>query len=175
MYSFLYIYSSFISHFFMQKVLIVYLSKKGTTRYYAHNIGKYLAIKGFLPSVKPVSKVKPEDVNDYPIILLGSWTFGCMLFFQHPGKPWKNLVKKLPSLKSKKVGLFTTYNITPGRIFKSMSKELLLKQATPSVFLKSKGEKLSKENKEDINDWLSITDPSYSTECVCGTHPPQEP
>ncbi len=157
----------------MQKALIVYLSKKGTTKFYAHNIGKYLAIKGYIPSVKSVSKVTPDEVMDYHIIILGAWTRGCCLLFQHPAKPWKRLVNKLPSLKEKKIGLFTTYKITPGCMFKSMSKALTSNQALPSLFLKSKTEDLSKENKKELDCWLNLKDPSYLAECVCERDQPQ--
>lgn len=138
----------------MPKAIIVYLSKKGTTKYYGHNIGKHIESKDISVDVKSIYDVQPEEVANYDIVLLGAWTHGLFLLFQHPDKPWKEFAQKLPSLADKKIGLFTTYKIATGVMFKKMQSIIGTEKGTATMFLKARGEELTNANINDLEKWI---------------------
>ncbi len=137
------------------KGLIIYNSKKGHTKKYGEEIGKYLSGKNWDTKVISIDKFDEKDIRDADIVFLGSWTNGMFLMFQHPDKKWVKFVNKLPEIKDKKVGLFTTYTIATGSMFRSMEKRLKDKITEVMIELKSKSCVLTGEEKKRIEFVLS--------------------
>lgn len=138
----------------MKKALIYYLSKKGTTKYFAEEICEYLQTKNIETKSVSIYDYSPEQLNDFDIVFLGAWTHGLFIALQHPDKPWVEFAKQLPDLKGKKIGLFTTYKLATGSLFKKMQKHLGSKIDGVDIILKSKGEKLQEEHKKVLDGVL---------------------
>ena len=131
----------------MKKALIVYRSRTGITKRYGEEIGRFLASRNIETMVTSVEKyTESEDFNpDY--LLLGCWTAGFMLIFQHPDKAWKKFAQNLDGLNNKKVALFTTYKIATGSMFASMKKHLQGTNTDDLPELRSRNGSLSEADK----------------------------
>lgn len=139
----------------MKKAIVYYSSKKGTTKYFGEEIGVYLKEKHYETKVISVLDAKPEQIDDVELVLLGGWTHGLFIIFQHPDKNWINFTKSLPPLKGKKVGLFTTYKIATGSLFRKMKKYLKNKTDNIDFTLESKSEKLLDSHKVLLDKFLT--------------------
>jgi len=138
----------------MKKALIVYSSKTGITEKFGKEIGELLKSEGIDTSVLSVENYSAGMTEDKDIVLLGCWTAGFMLLFQHPDSRWKKFALQLPDLKGKKVALFTTYKIATGSMFKSMRK--YIDGRSPEILpeLRSRDGKVSGEHKKMIKDFV---------------------
>lgn len=139
----------------MKKAWIIYQSRTGITKRFAGELGKYLETKGLEVKVTSIQEHKDgfEELPD--ILMLGCWTAGFMLMFQHPDKSWKKFAAGLPDLAKSKTALFTTYKIATGSMFKSMQKHLAGKSAEVSLELKSRNGMLSEAHQQSIDQFLS--------------------
>jgi flavodoxin len=137
------------------KILIIHKSKTGRTRQYAIEISKYLKEIGNETNVIPLSGYKERMLDEYDILLLGCWTHGLFFIMQHPDKEWIDFVKKLPDLSGKRIGLFTTYKILVGSMFKNMIKYTPTKNSI-NLFLKSKNMRLTESDKIKLNEFVTI-------------------
>lgn len=133
----------------MKTAIIVYSSKGGTTKYFAHYIAEYISKKDIKATTKSIYDIKPEEIANYDYVLLGCWTHGLFIAFQHPNRDWVNWAKKLPDLSTKKVALFTTYKLATGSMFHAMRKRLTLSKEP--VLIQAKGEELNTEHEELLN------------------------
>jgi flavodoxin len=138
----------------MKKILITYQSKTGITKKYAEEIFNYLQSKGMDVSNVAIQDFTPELLNNTDALLFGCWTHGLMIFLQHPDKPWVNFANALPDLDGGKTGLFTTYKLATGSIFKKMTKILNQKSVEPSLELKSKNGSLSENDKNLLDKFI---------------------
>ncbi len=102
------------------KALIVYHSKKGTTRKFAEAIAYQVKKRVGDIKIRSIEDVTPQDILDCDILYLGCWTSGLFIFGQKPEKPWVDFVSNLPALEGKKAVLFTTYKFTTGSMFRNM-------------------------------------------------------
>ena len=134
---------------------MIYNSKTGTTKKYAEEISRYLKTMGVETQTSSIQRFRDEILDQADYVLLGSWTNGLMFFFQHPDKDWKDFAVKLPSMPDSKFGLFTTYKILTGSMFKNMYKELKSLIAPPLLELKSRDGSLSKHDKEALNLFIN--------------------
>ncbi len=139
----------------MSKALIIYLSKKGTTKYFGHNIADYLKEKGVECDIKSLHDTQPQDVNGYNLILLGCWTHGLFIAFQHPEKQWQKFAKQLPALDGSKLALFTTYKIATGSMFRKMKQGLGKNGEKVQLTLKAKSEKINDAHKALLDNFIS--------------------
>jgi len=138
------------------KALIIYYSKTGRTRQMAYETDKYLKENNLNSKMISIYDVRPEDIMQVDIVLLGCWTSGLFLILQHPDKTWKEYAAKFPDLKGKKVGFFTTYRIVTGSMFRNLYKNLKGKLTEPvTLNLKSRNGKLSDENKALIKEFFT--------------------
>lgn len=133
------------------KALIVYESRTGTTKEYAENIEDFLRDRNIETQLRSVSEYRESDIEGVDIVLLGCWTHGLMIMFQHPTKEWVEFAKKLPSLDQKKFGLFTTYLIATGRMFRKMNKHI---SAQAALKLRSKNGELSDADRAMLLEFL---------------------
>lgn len=135
----------------MKKAVIYYLSKKGTTKYFGEEICEYLETKDIDVKSFSVYDYKPEQLKKADMVFFGAWTHGLFIVLQHPDKPWVEFARQLPDLKGKKIGLFTTYKIATGSLFKKMQKYLNGKIDGVDIILKAKGEKILEEHKKALD------------------------
>jgi flavodoxin len=139
----------------MKRAVILVHSKTGTTRKYAEEIGKYLQALGLDTQVSSIQAYEEEQLNGADYVLLGCWTNGLILIFQHPDKVWKEFAAQLPSKPDAKLALFTTYKTLTGSMFRKMYKHLNGKFASPSLELKSRNGLLSEKNKKSLESFMS--------------------
>lgn len=109
------------------KTLIVYQSKKGTTKKYAEEIAKRVKRTYGNVTVKSVEETSPADIGECDLLFLGSRTVGKYIFGQKPDQQWMDFANKLPTVAGKKTVLFTTYDIATGKMFQHMKQPLLPK------------------------------------------------
>lgn len=138
----------------MQKAVVYYRSRKGTTKYFAEEIGEFLNNKNLRTEVFSVFDFKPEQVQDANYVLFGCWTHGLFFVLQHPDSEWVKFANELPSLDGKKIGLFTTYKIATGSMFRKMQKQLDGKIGQVGLTIKAKSEKLLDEHKKQLEDFI---------------------
>ena len=131
----------------MSKTLIIYNSHTGITKTYAEEISAFLESEKVSTTIVSIDDFKPDHTKDTNRILFGCWTHGLMIFLQHPEKKWVKFAKSLPEINHTKTGLFTTYKLATGSMFKKMRKVLLQKSIEPVLELKSKDGSLSENDK----------------------------
>jgi flavodoxin len=138
------------------KSLVVYYSKTGRTRQFAWEIDKYLKENNLDSKMISIYDIRPEDILQADIILLGCWTSGLFFILQHPDKTWKECTAGFPDMSGKKVGFFTTYLTATGSMFRNMHKNLKGKLTGPvTLRLKSRNAKLSDNNKDQIKEFIA--------------------
>ena len=138
----------------MKKVLIIYNSKTGTTAKFAREIESYLKSEKHEVVCKQILDYDQKLLEGVDYLLLGCWTSGLMVICQHPQKIWKQFAKSLPDLKNMKVGLFTTYKILTGSMFKRMQSKLKNKISGTDLLIKSKDSDLSDLNKNLLKKFI---------------------
>lgn len=139
----------------MKKALIIYNSKKGTTKKFGNEIGNFLKSKSIDSKIIPIYDFNENEITGYDYIFLGCWTSGLFFCMQHPQQDWIEFSKKLPNLKNKKVGLFTTYKLATGSMFNKMKIHLKGKIENITMELKSRNGMLSEAN---ISELLKFAD-----------------
>lgn len=136
----------------MKKAIVLYQSKTGITEKFGKEISTFIASRGVEAINVPIKDYESKLAEQADYLFLGCWTAGFLLLFQHPDLAWKKFAGKLPSLKGRKVALFTTYKITTGSMFKSMKKYLDAGQDL--IELRSKKGTLSDEQKVMLEKFL---------------------
>ncbi len=131
----------------MKKIIIFYHSKTGTTQQYANEIGAYLESQKIDVKVHSILEYAPEILEGADLVMLGCWTHGLMVVFQHPDKTWQRFAARLPEMPGVKLVLFTTYKFFTGSMFKKMYRYLDSKFELPELELKSRNGKLSRKDK----------------------------
>ncbi|MFA6127946.1 MAG: flavodoxin family protein [Bacteroidales bacterium] len=132
----------------MNRALILYHSRRGTTAAYSEEIAAELAAKGVEATVLPMYQLAKAPVQEADTIFIGCWTSGLLFFLQKPEKMWVDYAKQLPSLKNKQVVLFTTYKILTGSMFREMIKHLPDDASVSLIKLKSRSSKITNSNRE---------------------------
>lgn len=140
----------------MKKALIVYLSKTGTTKKYAHEISTYLQLKQINTKCIPIEEYHEKLVQDIDFLLLGCWTKGLYFFFQKPDKIYNDFASSLIIENKTKITFFTTYKLTTGVMFKKMAKFFRNSRLSNLTNLKSRDGKLTKENKLCLDEFIQF-------------------
>jgi len=137
----------------MEKAVILYNSKTGTTGKYAREIGEYMDSKGIEVQISSIQGYKYNEaiLENARYVFLGCWTSGLMVILQHPEDVWKDFAANLPDMPNAKLALFTTYKILTGSMFKNMYKELDGKFGQPSLELKSRNGMLSEKDEKALD------------------------
>ena len=138
------------------ETLIVYQSRKNTTKKFAEEIAKRVKrIKGSV-ILKSMEETTASDIRQCDLLFLGGRTVGKYVFGQKPDKEWMDFVNRLPVENGKKTVLFTTYDIATGKVFQQMKQHLLPKRYNIVGSMKShKGE----------FDYFSISVLKYVLDC----------
>lgn len=138
----------------MKKALIIYQSRKGTTRKYGEAIATELETQGLRTIVKSINEVDEDKPVDADFVFLGCWTSGLFICMQHPDKSWTNFAKKLLIPNGTRVGLFTTYKLATGSMFTNMKKHIATNEPA-ELELKSKNASLSQSDKKRLQFFIS--------------------
>jgi flavodoxin len=122
----------------MKKALVIYHSKTGITRTFGKEISDYLGRNYVESTFISINDYRESDIQDVDYLFLGCWTSGLMVLLQHPEKAWVEFSNRLPDLNGKKIGLFTTYKLATGSMFKGMRKRLRCNRGDVVLELKSR-------------------------------------
>lgn len=104
--------------------IVLYTSKKGTTKKFAGSIAEYLQSLNISTILVSESQFDPSVHASAKYWFLGCWTRGRFLMFQRPVKNWIQAVEQICFGQNAKIVLFTTYNIRVGSMFRSMRQHL---------------------------------------------------
>ncbi len=139
----------------MAKAVVVYRSQTGTTRRFAEEIAAFLQSRGLEARSVSVGECEASDVVTADFVLLGCWTSGLFVIAQHPDRPWVDFVRELPVMKEPKIGLFTTYKLLTGSMFRRMRAELAGKTAAPRLELKSRDGHLADAHRQALEAFVA--------------------
>jgi len=101
------------------------------------------------PSPQPSSKTTGADY-----LLLGCWTSGAIVVLQHPERIWVAFARRLPDLAGTKIGLFATYTIATGSMFRGMRRRPSCDPADIQLELKSRDGELSESHRASLDRFL---------------------
>jgi flavodoxin len=135
----------------MNRALVLYHSRTGTTAAYGEEIAAELSGKGFATKVLPLYRAENESLDEFNVIFLGCWTSGLLFFLQKPEKVWVDYIRRLPDLTDKEIVLFTTYKILTGSMFREMRKHLPEGARVSLIRLKSRNSHLTDSNRQLLN------------------------
>lgn len=144
----------------MKNALILYNSKTGTTARFASEIGKIFESNHIQTKVCSIFDFEPSDVPSADYVLLGCWTNGLMLLFQHPERVWVEFSKQLPDLSRKKVGLFTTYLVATGSMFRQMERHVRTSSGGIGLQLKSRNGDLNISDRNNLLRFIGMSEPA---------------
>jgi flavodoxin len=139
----------------MKKALIIHQSKKGHTRRYAQEIGKFLTEKGIESNVISLEEYKADLLQDVSHLFLGCWTGGLFFFAQHPDNEWIHFVQKMNVPEGIPIGLFTTYILATGSMFRAMKKHIPGKVVASMPEWRSKNSLVSEQDKESLARFIA--------------------
>jgi flavodoxin len=132
----------------MNRALVLYHSRRGTTAQYGGEIAAILSQAGMETTLMPMYQAAESPVKEADIIFIGCWTSGLMFFGQKPEKIWIEYVRQLPDIGNKEIVLFTTYKVLTGSMFREMAKHLPHGSRISMVKLKSRSGRLTSANKQ---------------------------
>ena len=138
------------------RAAVVYRSRSGRTRQYAEAIGAHLRSRGVETSVSSIGDCDMAALADVDLLLLGSWTNGLFVVMQHPDRPWVDFAHDLPPIRGR-VGLFTTYQLATGSMFRRMRDELRGRTSDPVLELKSRDGRLSDQGRAALDRFVAGT------------------
>ena len=138
----------------MKKAVIIVHSKTGITRMYAEEMEEYLRNKAVEVTLLSIREYKSGVCADADLVMLGCWTSGLMIFFQHPEKVWNEFAARFENAGEAKTILFTTYKILTGSMFNKMIRQLGTKVSRPFALLRSRNGCLSEKDKDTLDEFI---------------------
>lgn len=133
---------------------IVYCSVTFTTAGLAEEIGSHLRSRGIEATVVSFEDCDPTSLADVDYLLLGCWTHGLFVVGQHPDPAWVTWTHGLPALDRPAVGLFTTYKVLTGSMFRRMRAPLADKRARIGLELKARGSRLTDDDRRSLDRFV---------------------
>jgi flavodoxin len=140
----------------MKKALIVYHSKTGKTFNYGEEIQGYMEMNGFQTRITHIDDFESKQLEGIDLLFLGCWTSGWMICMQHPERAWVEFAAKLPELRTTRIGLFTTYKLATGSMFRKMKSCLKVDKNVLIPELKSKNGMLSESDILILSGMLTV-------------------
>jgi len=138
---------------FSKKAVIIYHSKRGTTKKFAKNICEFLKNKDVEGKIIAIENLNLIDLENIDYLFLGCWTSGYIIFGQKPDIYWYKFSEKLPDLQKFQVCLFTTYKIATGSMYKNL--KISLKSENKDLpFLKSRNGELNIKITKQLNEFV---------------------
>jgi flavodoxin len=138
----------------MNRALVLYNSKTGTTERFAGELGEFLSSQGITAKVTSIFKFEQQDLDGIDFVFLGCWTSGLMVVFQRPERTWIEFARTLPDLGNKRIALFTTYALATGSMFDQMKKHIKYGRQHINVELKSRDGHLTAHHREQVQSFL---------------------
>lgn len=126
----------------MNKALIIYHSKTGTTKRMGYEIADFCKRNGMEIKIISINEFSKKELKAVDYLFLGCWTHGHMIFNQHPDKDWVEFADKLPAIDNKRIVLFTTYKIATGSMFRKMKEHINCDSKCIQLELKSRNGRL---------------------------------
>ena len=139
----------------MNKALIIYHSKTGTTRKLGQEIARLCTESNVESKVIPIEAFDKKALTDVDYLFLGCWTHGLLIFNQHPEKEWVVFADKLPEIVNKKIVLFTTYKVATGSMFRKMRARLKCNSTSVKLQLKSRNSRIKEADVLILKQYLS--------------------
>ena len=139
----------------MPRAAVVYHSRTGTTHSLAERIAACFTERKIETRVLPIWECTNEALTDLDYLMLGCWTDGLMLILQHPEQPWVDFARRLPPLAVPRVGLFTTYTLATGSMFRKMRHHLRGKIGAVGIELKSRDGQLSGRQTQALTRFIA--------------------
>jgi len=96
------------------RAVVIYESLTGNTAKAARLIAEQLTARGVTTAAYPVTSVDYQVLSEADLVVVGSWTDGIVIAGQKPGRSWR--LKKMPAISGKKVVVYATYAIDPGKV-----------------------------------------------------------
>jgi flavodoxin len=143
----------------MTTAAVVYRSATGTTRRLAEEIGAHLDSRGIDVVVRSVGDCDPTSLAGADLVLLGCWTSGYLVVGQHPDEPWLAFVRDMPAIGQARVGLFTTYKLATGSMFRRMRAVLGSKVGRVDLELKSRDGHLPRDGRAVLDRFIGARQP----------------
>lgn len=100
-------------------VVVIYESMRGHTRAAAEMIAGISLPAGIDVSVRDSTDLDFSELSAADLIFVGCWTDGLFFFGQKPGNAFK-LKASIPVLDRKRVAVFCTYAVNPGKTAKKL-------------------------------------------------------
>ena len=138
----------------MTSAAIVFESRTGVTRQFAEELGDHLATRRVEVRVEPVDDCDPGSLGGVDLLLLGCWTSGIFVAFQHPDEAWVAFARRLPTTPRARVALFTTYRLATGRMFREMRRHLPAGVPAPSLELRSRDGHAHPDHLAALDRWV---------------------
>jgi flavodoxin len=138
----------------MNKALIIYHSKTGTTRKMGQEIARICKESDIESKVIPIDAFTKKDLAKVDFLFLGCWTHGHLVFNQHPEKEWVEFADKLPEIRNKKIVLFTTYKVATGSMFRKMKAHLKCDSTSVKLKLKSRNSRIKEKDVLRLKQYL---------------------
>lgn len=139
----------------MATAAVVFESRTGVTRQFAEEIADHLAAAGVTVRVEPVDESDPASLAGVDLVLLGCWTSGIFVAFQHPEPAWIAFARRIPAVPRSHVALFTTYKLATGRMFREMRRHLPNHVPAPGLELRSRDGHLGAAHRELLDRWVA--------------------
>ena len=139
----------------MPQAAVVYHSRTGTTRRLAEGIAACFTERKIETRVLPIWECTNDALTDLDYLMLGCWTHGLMVILQHPEQPWVDFARRLPPLGVPRVGLFTTYKLLTGSMFRKMRHHLRGKIGAVAIELKSRSGQLSGRQTQALERFIA--------------------
>jgi flavodoxin len=141
----------------MPTAAVIYCSATWTTAGLAEDIGSHLRTRGLEATVASFDECETAALANVDYVLLGCWTHGLFVVGQHPDAPWVAWARGLPTLERPEVGLFTTYKVLTGSMFRRMREPLAGKHARIGLELKSRGNRLTEDGRRALDRFTGTT------------------
>ncbi len=130
-------------------VVVLYESLTGNTRKAAELIGGAARAVGADASVRritasPLADLDIEELARADVVFVGTWTDGFIVAGMRPGRAGR--LWGLPVLDHKKVGVFCTYAVNPGKTLAKLARIMEAKGATVVARRGFRRDRLSTEN-----------------------------
>ncbi|MCU0505431.1 MAG: flavodoxin domain-containing protein [Chloroflexi bacterium] len=139
----------------MATAAVVYESITGVTERFGEAIGEHLRSRGVEATVISIGDCDPATLDAHDLVLIGCWTSGLFVVGQHPDREWVAFTRMIPTLRHPRVGLFTTYRLATGSMFRRMRRALEPTGAAVTLELKSRDGRLAEGHRADLDAWLA--------------------
>ncbi len=139
----------------MRKAIIIYQSKKGTTKQLSNEIADFVKYNEINTRVTSIEDFDETDLSTYDYIFLGCWTKGLLFLAQHPDAQWQNSVKSLRLPDHANIALFTTYKIATGSMFMKMKACLPENHREGVLTIRSRSSQLLEDTRAEIEDFIA--------------------